>query len=234
MIGRLVVIAIVALHAPAAAETSCKSAAEQARCATACDAKQYDTCARLGLALINSGDTKLLARAVALLEKACTGKAALGCGGLGSLYMGGIGVLRDPPRAVKLFESACTGGDALSCESLGGWIAQGEGDRTKLGVAAMTRAAPYYERACTMGRPAACAFLGTFMLEGATWPGADPKRIPVLFDTACRGDVNVACKFLGDLYADGKHVRRDAKKANELYAKACKLGYDRGCQARAN
>jgi uncharacterized protein len=234
MIARLVVIAIVAHHSAAAAEPSCNTAAEQTRCEAACDAKQFDSCARLGLAVINTGNAKLLPRGIALLEKACTGKAALGCGGLGSLYMGGIGVPRDPVRAVKLFEGACTGGDALSCESLGGWIAQGEGDPNKLGPDAMKRAAPYYERACTMGRPAACAFLATFILEGVKWPGADPKRVPGLFDTACRGEINVACKFLGDLYADGKLVRRDAKKANELYAKACKLGYDRGCQAKAN
>ena len=50
---------------------------------------------------------------------------------------------------------------------------------------------------------------------------------------ASKGDVNVACKFLGDLYAKGELVPRDIMRANALYDKACKLGYDRGCAAKA-
>lgn len=234
MLARLVVVVVIACASTAAAEVCTPTnAAGQAKCATACDVKQYDACAKLGLALINTNDKASFPRGVALIEKACAGKSALGCGGLGSLYMGGVGVPRDPVRAVKLFEGACSGGDALSCESLGGFYGQGGGaDPAKADFeAAMVRAAPWYERACKMNRPAPCAFLATFIQEGVKFPNADPKRIPGLLDIACRGDVDVACKFLGDVYTEGKLVPRDTKKAAALYARSCKLGYDRGCAA---
>jgi len=216
-----------AVGVASSAADPCKTTDEQTRCATACDAQKYTSCAQLGLALINSGDRSQLARGVALVEKACTGKDALGCGALGSLYMGGIGVRRDEKRAVLLLEDGCKRNDALSCESLGGYYGQGGGsDKIDLRAAAK-RAAPYYERACKMQRPAACAFLGTMIHEGLL--DGNRRRVPDLLDTACRGDVNVACKFLGDLYAKGELVGKNVNKANELYAKACKLGYDRGC-----
>ncbi len=143
--------------------------------------------------------------------------------------------MRDEPRAIKLFEGACKAGDGISCESLGGYHAQGGGgDPKKLDLAAATlRAVPWYERACAMQRPAPCAFLATFILDGVKFPSSDRKRVPGLFETACKGDLEVACKFLGDLYAKGELVRRDVKRANALYDKACKLGYDRGCAAKA-
>jgi TPR repeat protein len=232
MLARIVVLALVSAS-PSATADSCKTVDEQKKCATACDAKQYDQCASLGLAYINTGDPAALPRGLALLEKACSGNSALGCGGLGSLYMGGVGVPRDVPRALKLFEGACKRGEGISCESLGGYYGQGGGGDPADLKGAMVRAAPYYDRACTLGRAVACTLLATFILEGVKFPGSDRKRIVGLFDSGCRGEMNIACKFLGDIYNKGELVRRDVKKANELYAKSCKLGYDRGCSAKA-
>jgi uncharacterized protein len=211
---------------PAAAD--CKTPEEQIECAAACDAKQYTACATLGLAIINSGDRATLARGVELVNKACANKDPLGCGALGSLYMGGIGVVRDPPRALKLFEDACDAGDGISCESLGGYYALGGGGESNL-----EHAAPWYERACAMQRPKPCAFLAAFIHDGVKFSNSDRKRIPGLLETACKGDVALACKYLGDLYAKGELVGRDVKQANALYDKACKLGDNDGCAAKA-
>lgn len=232
MLARLALVFLVTSSTHALAN-ECKTSEEQAACETACNAKRYDACAKLGLAIINTGDSSMLVKGVTLVDKACTGKSALGCGGLGSLYMGGIGVPRDTARAVKLFEGACAKGDGISCESLGGWYGQ-LGDPAapmELSVA-MPQAARWYERACKLKRPAACAFVAAMILDGTIAKG-DRKRVPGLLDTACRGEVNVACKMLGDRYAKGDLVRRDVKRANALYAKSCKLGFDRACSATA-
>ncbi len=238
MITRLFLVgSLLVLAAPAAAEV-CKGNTTddaQARCLAKCDAKNYGACAELGLFWVNTGDGTKVGRGIALLEKACDGKSALGCGAMGSVVMQGEHVLRNIPRALKLLETGCKGNDGLSCESLGGWYAMGEDEPTKLDIPVATqRAVPWYERACALKRPAPCAFLATFILEGFKFPNSDRKRVPALLKTACSGDVNVACKLLGDVYAKGELVKRDVKKANELYARSCKLGYDRGCNLKAD
>src|SRR5688500_849642 len=125
MIARLVVVALLVCSSQARADSRpCKAPVAKSdypTCQAACDRKQYATCAVLGLAYINTGDEAELLRGIALLEKSCKGGAALGCGGMGSLYMSGIGVTRDSAKAVKLFAKACKQGDGMSCESLGGW-----------------------------------------------------------------------------------------------------------------
>ncbi len=238
MKSSVIVVAVVlgAVVARADAAPTCKVKPVTQRdldaCRKACDAKGYGACATLGLALINHGDAAVLPKAIALLEKSCKGGAPLGCGGLGSVYMGGVGVKRDPERAVTLFESACKRGDALSCESLGGWYSMGAGNapRSKAEIdATVLRAAPWYERACKLGRPAACGFLAAFMLDGSI--RGTPRRITTLLDRACRGDVEVACGMLARIYDEGKLVRRDLVKAKRLHERGCKLGYDRSCAA---
>ena len=39
----------------------------------------------------------------------------------------------------------------------------------------------------------------------------------------------VSCSLLGHAYRRGEGVRRDLHKANELFLKACNMGYARGC-----
>jgi TPR repeat protein len=231
------ILLVLLLASPAAADV-CKGLAttdDQAKCLTKCDARKYGACAELGLYWVNTGSGTEIGRGIALLEKACDGKSALGCGAMGSLVLQGTHVQRDVPRALKLLETGCKGNDGLSCESLGGWYAMGEDDPSTLDIPAATqRAVPYYERACALKRPAPCAFLATFILDGIKFPNANRKRVVGLLKTACSGDVNVACKLLGDAYAKGELVKRDKTKANELYAKSCTLGYDRGCSAKAD
>lgn len=227
---------LLALAAPAAAEVCEKLTTddEQAKCLALCETKP-DACGQLGLHWVVTSSGVKAGRGIALLEKSCTKKSAFGCGALGSVLMQGLHVIRDVPRAITLLETGCKGNDGLSCESLGGFYAQGgDGVPGKVDFAvAAQKAAPYYERACTLKRPAPCAFLASFINDGIKIPNADKKRVPGLLDTACTGGVNVACKFLGDVHAKGELVKRDVKKANELYEKSCKLGYDRGCAAKA-
>jgi TPR repeat protein len=230
-----VLTVLVALTGSAAANVCDSPTSEdaQASCLAKCEAKDHDTCGRLGLFWVVS-DASKAARGIGLLEKACRAKSAYGCGALGSVLMLGKHVTRDVKRAVTLLETGCKGNDGLSCESLGGWYAQGEGATANIDLdAAVVKAAPYYERACTLKRPAPCAFLAAFITGGNKFPNNDKKRVPGLYEAACTGGVNVACKFLGDVYNKGELVKRDIKKANTLYDKACKLGYDRGCTAKA-
>lgn len=235
MIARATVL-LVLLASPAAADVcdNLQTDDDQAKCLAQCEAKKPEACARVGLHWAVTGNAAQIGRGVALLERACKAKSAFGCGALGSVTLLGKQVKRDVPRALLLLETGCKGGDGLSCESLGGWYAQGGDAPDKIDLAAATlKSAPYYERACTLKRPAPCAFLATFITNGAKISNADKKRVPGLLDTACNGGVTIACKMLGDIYSKGELVKRDVEKANELYAKACKAGYDRGCSARA-
>ena len=46
---------------------------------------------------------------------------------------------------------------------------------------------------------------------------------------ACDDGNAISCSNLGFLYANGRGVRQDYKKASELYFKACDMGYADGC-----
>ena len=51
--------------------------------------------------------------------QACTGRLAVGCTNLGSLYDEGMGVAKDETRAAGLYQQGCTGGGAEGCYNLG-------------------------------------------------------------------------------------------------------------------
>ena len=197
-------------------------------CQPECEAGNQESCAVLGLMYAQDGAPNNVAHAVALLQTSCAAKVPLGCGGLGSLYVEGIGVPKDVKKAQELFVFACGGGDGLSCESLGGIYAMG-----MAGPPSITEAVKWYEKACDLGRPAPCAMVAAAIEDGALGPTADRARVPLLLKRACVGDISTACEMLGKAYERGERVVRDLREADRLYAKACSLGSQRGCQAAA-
>jgi uncharacterized protein len=218
------------VESPASPPTTgrCQPPGEIGVCTAECDAGHQASCAVLGLLHVNDASGRNLQRGIQLLETSCDAKVPLGCGGLGSVLVLGAGVPKDVERARRLFVFACGARDGLSCESLGGLFMMGQEVPTDL-----LAAARWYEKACDLGRPAACAFYAGAIADGVLGPDADRSRIPPLLEKACDGEVDVACKLLGDAYARGEHVLRDPQRAAQLYARACALGSRAGCEAAA-
>jgi hypothetical protein len=82
--------------------------------AKACDAGAFGACTSLGLEAMESDKTK----GVAFLTKACGGDDALGCMGLGALYLHGNGVPKDLPKARSLLDKSCRLGQESACEKV--------------------------------------------------------------------------------------------------------------------
>jgi TPR repeat protein len=49
-------------------------------------------------------------------------------------------------------------------------------------------------------------------------------------EAGCEASSKYSCKVLGMMYAGGEGVPKDPARANELYAKACKLGEPKACE----
>ena len=88
--------------------------------------------------------TKDFERAANLYLKACSGRAAAGCTGLGVWYNRGSGVSRDAAQAALYYERGCTLGDMSGCNNLGTVYEFGS-----IGFRDLVKAAGLDERACS-------------------------------------------------------------------------------------
>ena len=146
-----------------------------------------DTAACVALAQAAEA-TKDFERAANLYVKACNGKAAAGCTGLGVLYNRGSGVTRDPAQAAEYDERGCTLGDMSGCNNLGTVYEFGS-----IGFSDPVKAAGLYERACSNAQMDGCANLGLLLLGT---PGAVPQqkaRARELLEKACAAGIARAC-----------------------------------------
>src|SRR5262245_65785982 len=82
-----------------------------------------------------------------------------------------------------------------------------------------------FATACNGGSAEACAYQGLQLSEN---PSTANDSVPVL-ERACELQSGSGCATLGFLYATGKAVTRDDKKATGLYRKSCDLGDSQGC-----
>jgi TPR repeat protein len=132
--------------------------------------------------------TKDFTRAAALYVKACNGRGAAGCTGLGVLYNRGLGVTRDTTQAAVYYERGCTLGDMAGCNNLGTMYQFGS-----IGFRDPAKAAGLYERACSNAQMDGCANLGLLFLDT---PGAAPEekaRARELLEKACAAGIARAC-----------------------------------------
>ena len=122
------------------------------------------------------------------IVKACNGRAAAGCTGLGVLYNRGFGVTRDAAQAALYYERGCTLGDMSGCNNLGTVYEFGS-----IGFRDPAKAAGLYERACSNAHMDGCANLGLLLLGT---PGAAPQekaRARELLEKACAAGIARAC-----------------------------------------
>ena len=77
---------------------------------------------------------------------------------------------------------------------------------------------------CEAGDFEACSYAGALYKNPTKFGGnasdRDYKKVLYYFKKACDGNVYEACSDLGVMYFDGKGVKKDYKKAVELFDKA--------------
>jgi len=114
-------------------------------------------------------------------------------------------------KARPLLTQACDGGELNACNYLGYIYANG------LGIPPDTETArKIYQKSCDGGHLRGCTGLGT--LDQNDHRYAEARKY---FNMACDGKLYDACKYLGDLYAQGLGGPPDKQKAREIYQKAC-------------
>ena len=89
-----------------------------------------------------------------------------------------------------------------------------------------TQGAPdLFATACNGGSAEACAYQGLQLSESSD----RASEAPAILEKACELQSGNGCATLGFLYATGKAVKKDDKRATVLYRKSCELGDAQGC-----
>jgi len=147
----------------------------------------------------------------------------LSCQSVRVLFRRGSGAVTEgrvvPADQAALFEKDCRAGNASACFRQGWllWVRQGGPDNA--------RALELFASACRSGSMEACAYQGLDLMSSSD-RGAE--ALPVL-EKSCDGGSGGGCANLAFLYATGKLVKKDDKRAAALYAKSCDHGDAQGC-----
>ncbi|MBC7976778.1 MAG: sel1 repeat family protein [Myxococcales bacterium] len=207
-------------------------------CKATCDNGSQESCAVLGVVLMQSGPGMHpdYPQAERLLQRACAANVALGCGGLGSLYGA---VKNDPKRARPLLEKGCSMGDSLSCESLGGQesaaATAGMNPPRRADIAAAARKAHiYYRRACDLGSANGCGFSAAAIADKIV--AGTLKEAFELYLKACGRGMAAACRLgIGLLRVDTAESKAlaasldVARLSADTLKRGCELGDAKSC-----
>lgn len=216
---------------------ACKPADGAAACKQSCDKGSQDSCAVLGVMHLQGVNGKPdHAQAEKLLQRACTAKVALGCGGLGSYYGA---VKKDWKRARPLLEQGCKMGDGLACESIGGVIngADPTLPKPKDLKAAARESWPYYKRACELGTTAGCGFAAVFIADKMV--AGTARSALELYMKACERGMGIACRqgaallVRNDPESKALAASLDTRRlVADLLKRGCALGDRPSCDAK--
>ncbi len=119
-----------------------------------------------------------------------------------------------PVDQIAFLTKACIDGNPSACFR-DAWL---QWDRSQ-------NAPDLFATACNGGSGEACAYQGLQLSEKSDTLS---QALPVL-ERACELRSGSGCATLGFLYATGKSVTKDDKKATALYRKSCELGDAQGC-----
>lgn len=124
----------------------------------------------------------------------------------------------DYPTAERCYQMACEHHIALGCNGVA-WLHHGHGFPTDLPVAER-----YYALACQEGYARGCTSRGVIRQEARDWTSAQQQ-----FAWSCGHGDAYGCTNLGYLYQSGHGVRRDRRRAVELFRQGCSGGDPNGC-----
>jgi hypothetical protein len=196
--------------------------------ARACEAGDATGCSNLGTMYADGTGVPLdLDRAAALYRRACDANDAVGCANLGRCYETGRGAPRDGARAAALYERACEIDDFVpaACNGLGRILEAGQGVPQDA-----LRAARLYLRASQSGDPLARYNLARLYDLAGGPLRQNHERAFELYSTACDENVGEACLAMGERYARGDIPPTDMMRAQAMFALACSLDVQRGCE----
>ncbi|PIE12043.1 MAG: hypothetical protein CSA72_02720 [Rhodobacterales bacterium] len=130
---------------------------------------------------------------------------------------------RDPQRALRLMKIGCESEmiDDTSCVV---W-AEAYRDGTAPVEKNPARASELLRRACTTKYPSASAGIALFELEAVR---GDKEEGLACLEKSCEGDDSEACLVLGEIYAAGNGVRKNAATASSYFEQACSKSYISG------
>lgn len=239
---------------PSAGTTHLCVPEDPADCGVQCDRGSLTSCSILGRSyMLGRGVPKDLARAKALLGRACDGDVAQACGRLGEIAFAEKDLARSKelldrscsagwftacetlgkitlalPGVMKvdpfaLFKRSCNAGDPEGCWGLGSLFSLGLGVRKS-----DTEAFKYFTRACDGGARLGCVSVSTALDEGrGTAP--DPEAAAKILEGPCERAYFEACRNLGMFYFRGRGVPRDPARSVKLLDRACEGGDGGGC-----
>lgn len=182
----------------------------------ACRLSDKDGC-RLAATMLTRGDgtERNPARAVGLLDSGCNTGDMRACLGLATMNGVGLGVPLDPMRAHELAKKACEGGVKAACGA-------GSADPSL-----RQELPPEIEIACRAKDPNACIALGGILFGRGEFVAAAPA-----LQIACASGHPWSCSQLATAYLlGGRGVPKDAKRARELFQKACADRERSACEA---
>lgn len=203
----------------------------------ACAGGSATACTNLGYFYEKGiGVKKDAARGVALYQRGCDGTACPpsnlnGCLNVGRAFRDGIGMEKDASRAASIFQQACdrepdpadSGAPenrSRACSLLGALYLEGNGVEKD-----PARGRQLSELGCERGDGYGC------FNAAVTEP--DLAKAASFLERACEAGDGEGCHDLGVAYEKGSGVTRNRRRAGELYAKACSLGFKQACQKKA-
>ena len=184
------------------------------------------SCGNAGISLLSLPDATAaeLARGVAALKKGCDANEVPACNNLATAMMQGVGMARDEAAAAAVFAKLCDANNAPSCGNLGYLRMTGVGiaKDVALGMALA-------KKGCDAGDANSCNMVGFGYLNATNADAGDAVLASTFFQRACNAGLAAACDNLGQLYADGKGVDGDMRKAEGLFRRACDGGNAAAC-----
>jgi TPR repeat protein len=224
---------------PLESEAAAKLAEAQALLAlgkTACDAGVGMACFDLGTHQSDVYEGQPFHDRPAALrsfERACALGYPDACNTAGLLYMS-----TDKKKGMSLYARGCDGGDGFVCNQMALRFVTGMDGIEK----DSKRGEVLTWRACELNIEN-CGFTAELLLKlgkekdasKAAERGCNGEDLRKNLDEGARNVADqyrgAACQELGEIHAEGKGVRKDPKRAKELYDKGCKLGSRTACAA---
>lgn len=164
-------------------------------------------------------------------ERSCKLGHPDGCNTAGLLHMS-----VDKAKGMALYERGCDGGDGFVCNQLAMRLITGMDGVTK----DLKRGERLTRRSCELNIEN-CGFSSELLTKSGKTAealklakhGCEGKDTRTGLDEGDQGRAQVyrggACKELGDIYAEGRGVTKDAAKAKEYYTLGCKYADRRAC-----
>lgn len=127
--------------------------------------------------------------------------------------------------------AGCKNGDSQECNMAG---LDYSGLHNNESTSDYKLAIAYLSKGCKLNNKFACSNLGDLYLHAERdskgfYLAKDTKKAFDLKVKACNLSNKVGCYDVGVMYHNGTGVRRNSKKSNEYFGKACDLGDQQGC-----